>query len=134
VHAIAAALSNAPAELRELIDALLAAPVTAEDLDNDPDTHQPSAKLAEFVGLRDRHPTNPTAGPSSAAAADLDHAVPFTAGGRTTRDNLTCVLRRWHLLKTHAGWTVHRAGRGWQWTSPTGRSYLTQPYDYRLGP
>ena len=45
--------------------------------------------------------------------------------------NLTALTRRWHILKTHSGWTVTRHDRGWQWTSPTGRTYTTQPYDYR---
>lgn len=134
VHAVCAALAGASTEKRELVDALLAAPATADDLDARPDVHEPSAALAEFVALRDRHPTNPTAGPSSAAAGDLDHCVAFADGGRTVRDNLTSVLRRWHLLKTHAGWSVRREGRGWRWTSPAGRSYVTEPYDYRLGP
>lgn len=134
VRAVCIALAGAPAALRAVIDALLAAPVTADDLDNAPDVYEPSTALAEFVALRDRHPTNPTAGPTSAAAADLDHVVAFGTGGRTVRNNLASVSRRWHLLKTHAGWSVVRSETGWTWTSPTGRTYTTQPYDYRLGP
>jgi hypothetical protein len=134
VRAVCAALADAPAPLRAVIDALLAASVAADELDGSPDVYEPSTSLAEFVALRDRHPTNPTAGPTSAAAADIDHVVAFGAGGRTVRDNLASVSRRWHLLKTHAGWTVVRTSSGWRWTSPNGRSYETQPYDYRLGP
>src|SRR4051794_8209358 len=69
VHATCAALSIAPAGLRAVVDALLAAPVTAEDLDAHPDRYPPTAALAEFVALRDRHPSTPTAGATSAAAA-----------------------------------------------------------------
>jgi hypothetical protein len=134
VRGVCTALAGAPASLRSVIDALLSAPVTADVLDGAPDAYEPSTALAEFVGLRDRHPTNPTAGPTSAAAADIDHVVPFGDGGRTVRDNLASISRRWHLLKTHAGWTVTHTETGWTWTSPTGRSYATQPYDYRLGP
>jgi hypothetical protein len=76
----------------------------------------------------------PTAGPTAAAAADLDHTISVHDGGTTTRTNLASTVRRWHRLKTHAGWTVTRANHGWTWTSPHGRSYQTHPYDWRLGP
>ena len=55
-------------------------------------------------------------------------------GGKTIRDNLTSVVRRWHNPKTHGGWTVRRVNRDWTWTSPLGRTYTTRPFDYRLGP
>ena len=55
-------------------------------------------------------------------------------GAWSIRDNLTAPTRRWHLLKTLAGWTMHRDGRNWTWTSPHGRNYRTEPHDYRLGP
>ena len=134
VRAVTDALGKAPTDLRQLLSDLLAAPITAEGLDDHPDAYPPRADLAEFVALRDRHPTNPTAGASSAAAADLDHIVSERDGGPSTRDNLHSPTRRWHVLKTHAGWTVTRTGRGWTWTSPTGRRYFIEPYDYRLGP
>ena len=113
---------------------LVLAPVTADALDAHPFTYPPRADLAEFVALRDRHPTCPTAGPTSAAAADLDHLTSERDGGPSTKDNLHSPTRRWHVLKTHAGWTVSRTGRGWTWTSPAGRHYFIEPYDYRLGP
>ena len=84
--------------------------------------------------MRDRHPTNPTAGPTAASAADIEHVTPHGKGGTTTRHGLTTNVRRWHNHKTHGGWRVKRHGRGWLWTSPRGRSYYTEPYDYRLGP
>ena len=113
---------------------LLAYRITADDLDDDPDAEQPSATLAEFVAVRDRHPVNPMAGPTAAGAADIDHGVARSAGGKTVRDNLASLTRRWHVLKTHGGWTYRRAGRHWEWTSPSGLTYGTRPYDYRLGP
>ena len=58
----------------------------------------------------------------------------LTTRGLTIRDNLPSVVRHWHRIKTFGGWTITRHGRGWQWTSPHGRSYTTGPYDYRLGP
>jgi hypothetical protein len=113
---------------------LLGYRLTADDLDNDPDAEQPSAPLAEFVAVRDRHPVNPTAGPTAAGAADLDHGIARSQGGKTVRDNLASLTRRWHVLKTHGGWSYRRVGRCWEWTSPSGLTYETRPYDYRLGP
>jgi hypothetical protein len=116
------------------IRAMLTAPLTAEDLDTHPDAEQPSAALSEFTATRDRYPTNPAAGPSPAKAADREHTRPRRTGGTTTRDNVTSVVRRWHTAKTHGHWKVLKTGRDWQWTSPLGRTYATNPYDYRLGP
>jgi hypothetical protein len=127
---VAAAIAAAPAAVRSM----LAAPVTAPDLDSTPCAYPPPAHLADFVATRDRHPTNPCAGRSAAHAADLDHTVPVSAGGKTVRDNLTSLTRRWHRLRTLGGWTVERIGRQWRWTSRTGRTITTAPHDYRLGP
>ena len=128
--ALLAAIASAPPAVRDL----LAHPWTAEDLDSTPHAYPTPARLAEFIAVRDRHPVNPTAGPTAAAAADLDHAISVADGGLTIRDNLPSVVRHWHRIKTFGGWTVTRNGRGWKWTSPRGRSYTTGPYDYRLGP
>jgi hypothetical protein len=125
-----AAVDVAPGPVR----AMLAAPVTATDLDATPRAYPAPAALADFVAARDRHPTNPCAGLTSARASDLDHVRSVRDGGATVRDNLTSPTRRWHRLRTLGGWTVRRVGRGWQWTSPLGRTTMTRPYDYRLGP
>ena len=125
-----AAIAAAPRAVRDM----LAHPVTADSLDNTPDAYPAPSRLAEFVAMRDRHPTNPTAGTSAAAAADIEHPQPYARGGKTVRINTTAVIRRWHRLKTLGGWTIHRHDRGWLWTSPKGRQYVTGPYDYRLGP
>jgi hypothetical protein len=118
------------AVLREL----LAFPITAVELDAHPDDEQANARLAAFVCLRAGHPVNPGAGPTSATAADIDHHHARSQGGKTERMNLGPVARRWHRLKTFDGWTVKQTPEGWQWTSPTGRTYLVEPFDYRLGP
>jgi hypothetical protein len=128
---LSAAVTLAPKPVRDM----LAAPRTADLLDGDPGAERPSAALAEFVSLRDRHPSNPTAGMSSAAAGDADHVRPRSAYGPTIRSNLHAPSRRWHLLRTHAGWRLRRhADGGWIWRSPQGRTYRVQPYDYRRGP
>jgi hypothetical protein len=83
---------------------------------------------------RAAHPVNPCAGPSPATAADLDHHHERSAGGTTVRTNLGPLVRRWHRIKTFTTWSVKQVNRHWEWTSPTGRTYLIEPFDYRLGP
>lgn len=128
--ALAAGLRELSPPLREL----LLAPLTAEDLDSTPAAYPTPTRLAEFVGVRDRHPTNPSTGLSTARAGDVDHVISVRAGGRTVRENLHSPTRRWHRLRTLGVWSVVRRGRGWQWRSWTGRTVTTRPYDYRLGP
>jgi hypothetical protein len=125
---LATAVEAGPPAIR----AMLAAPLTAAELEHKPDAYPAPAALADFVATRDRHPANPGAGLSAAHASDLDHVISVRNGGKTVRDNLATATRRWHRLRTLGGWTVQRVGRGWQWTSPTGRTTTTRPYDYRL--
>lgn len=111
-----------------------ARPTPADELDSTPTAYPAPARLSEFIAVRDRHPVNPTAGLSPAAAGDSDHTISVRNGGTTTRDNLTSPTRRWHLLTTHGDWTVERVGRQWRWTSPSGHTYTTEPHDYGRGP
>lgn len=128
---LATAIALAPQALRDLMDAAR----TDGELDRRPDAEEPAAALAEFVSIRDRHPANPTAAPTAAAAGDLDHIRPRGAGGLTIRANLHVPSRRWHVLRTHGGWRLTRdAGGRITWTSPQGRTYRINPYDYRRGP
>ncbi|HET7312245.1 MAG TPA: hypothetical protein VFJ17_13070 [Mycobacteriales bacterium] len=112
----------------------MAAPRTDDALDTQPEAEQPSAALAEFLAVRDRHPSNPTAAPTAAAAGDLDHITPRSAGGPTTRANLHTPSRRWHRLRTLGGWLLRRDADGSvSWISPQRRAYRTVPHNY-LGP
>jgi hypothetical protein len=140
-----ARLNDLPDDLRAALDAcdpafgamlreLLDYPLTAADLDNQPDAETPSPALAEFTASRAAHPVNPCAGPTAAAAGDIDHHQAKSQGGKTVRTNLGPIVRRWHRIKTFTGWTVKHVKLGWEWTSPTGRKYTIEPHDYRLGP
>lgn len=68
---------------------------------------------------------------------DFDHHEPFdhdepTRGGLTTEHNLDPLCRRHHLYKHHTGWVPdRRADHSIVWTSPTGRTYLDRPREYR---
>jgi hypothetical protein len=60
----------------------------------------------------------------TARGCDLDHIVPFDAGGATSSFNLAPLCRLHHRLKTHGHWTYQRLTRThFQWTSPAGHLY-----------
>jgi hypothetical protein len=71
---------------------------------------------------------------------DLDHVIPHSDGGETDCDNLCCLCRRHHRLKTHApGWMFHLDAEGnLLVTTPSGvtrisrppGSYLLEPYEF----
>ncbi|GAA4119089.1 hypothetical protein GCM10022215_21270 [Nocardioides fonticola] len=86
--------------------------------------------LREQVILRDvtcvfPHCTRP------ARSADIDHIVPWDAGGSTSTDNLAALCRHHHRVKTHHGWSYTSTGgppdiggASYLWTSPHGQHYL----------
>ncbi|MEJ7651746.1 MAG: DUF222 domain-containing protein [Nakamurella sp.] len=91
------------------------------------DVYRPSAKLAEQLVLRDRvcrfpgcrHP---------AGRCDLDHRVPFAAGGPTTAENLDALCRFHHRVKTFTGWrAVREPGNRLIWTTPLGARIADDP-------
>ncbi|MGB3829160.1 MAG: DUF222 domain-containing protein [Ornithinimicrobium sp.] len=114
--------------------------------------YRPPARMKELVRLRD----GTCRFPGCAVAArrcDLDHVVPWSstpwssathssapppagtppAWGRTEPDNLMCLCRRHHRLKTQARWTpvLHPATAEVTWTDPYGQRWLTRPMDHR---
>jgi hypothetical protein len=89
--------------------------------------YRPSTALDEFVRFRDltcRFPNCDT----PAEFCDVDHTIPWPLGP-THASNLKCVCRKNHLLKTFwEGWSDRQFPDGTvQWTSPTGKTYLTHP-------
>jgi hypothetical protein len=92
------------------------------------DRYRPSPALRRWARARDRTCRHPGCD-NAAGWADLDHAVPHAAGGPTDCDNLCCLCRRHHRLKTHArGWrfVLHRDGT-LSVTTPTGITRTTRP-------
>jgi hypothetical protein len=61
--------------------------------------------------------------------ADLDHVVPHAEGGPTDCDNLCCLCRRHHRLKTHApGWSFSLDPDGALLvTTPSGVTRISRP-------
>jgi hypothetical protein len=113
---------------------ILTDPTTGHLLDLGTTTRIPTAALAEHCTMRDVTATTPTS-TAPAAAGDLDHITRPEDGGPTNPDNLHTPTRRWHRAKTLARWTITpHPDRTRTWTSPTGRTYRTEPHDYRLGP
>ena len=100
---------------RQLLDRLAPDVVT----DADQPQHDPSARLARLVDLRDVHCCGPGC---STTRTERDHHVPLPAGP-TSAANLGRLSPRCHRAK-HDGWTLVRHPDGsTTWTSPLGRTY-----------
>jgi len=102
--------------------------------------YQPSAALERAVRCRDLTCRFPGCS-RPAVACDIDHTIPFNhqdpaAGGLTVAENLKCLCRQHHRLKTfHSGWRDEQWKDGTVvWTSPTGRVYRTAPAGADLFP
>jgi Domain of unknown function (DUF222) len=126
-------------QVRELAAAaslLIANPLTnpAEAL-----RYQPSAALERAIRCRDLTCRFPGCS-RPASICDIDHTVPFNhespaAGGPTIAENLKCLCRQHHRLKTFGGWRDAQLTDGSVvWTSPAGRIYRTSPAGSDLFP
>lgn len=109
---------------------LVADPVTGHAVAVSPHTYRPTASVARFVRARDGVARDPGSG-TPADQCELDHVVPFEAGGATTPDNLQCLSRRGHARKTRRHWESVMAPDGSvEWTSLLGQRQTTHPHDY----
>ncbi|OBJ47817.1 HNH endonuclease signature motif containing protein [Mycobacterium sp. 1423905.2] len=101
--------------------------------------YQPSAALERAVRCRDLTCRFPGCS-RPAVVCDLDHTVPFNhqdpnAGGGTVFENMKCLCRLHHRLKTFGGWRDEQLIDGTViWTSPIGRTYRTVPAGLDLFP
>ena len=92
--------------------------------------YKPGDRLRRLIQVRDQECTFP---PCSRPARDSDfeHAVPYDKGGRTDACNAGARSRRCHQVKQAPGWTVTQPKPGWHvWTTPTGRTYIQEPWRY----
>ncbi|PZF85857.1 HNH endonuclease signature motif containing protein [Jiangella anatolica] len=102
-------------------------PATGQVLDAGRRTYRPTTALAEFIVARDRTCRAPGCH-QPAANSDIDHVIPFAAGGTTVRANCQALCETHHLLKHRGHWTVRRGPGGiTRWRGPTGHHYTKPP-------
>ena len=92
------------------------------------DRYRPSAAQRRFLTTRDRTCRHPGCA-NTTAWADLDHVLAHADGGETACENLCCLCRRHHRLKTHApGWSFTMTDDGvLTVTTPSGVTRITRP-------
>ncbi len=120
--------------LRDLARTAKLRPVTTSP-DAAPESgYRPSQALADFVRARDLTCRAPGCD-RPATDCDLDHTVPYSAGGATHRSNIKCLCRFHHLLKTFWSWRDKQLPDGTViWTLPDGQNYVTTPGSALLFP
>ena len=98
-------------------------PLTGNLLDMGRESYLPSQLLADFLSARDRTCRFPGCSQPT-RVGDIDHAIPWDAGGQTNRENLGYLCRRHHRMKTHGGWKLESSDDGsCTWISPHGKQY-----------
>ncbi len=85
---------------------LVTDPITGHLLDVGRTRYRIPERLREFVTTRDRTCRFPGC-QHRATGCQLDHALPWSDGGETSRANLGALCVRHHQLKTHSGWHDH---------------------------
>ncbi|MDQ6875278.1 MAG: HNH endonuclease, partial [Actinomycetota bacterium] len=112
---------------------LITDPASGRLLDYGRTTYSPPADLAGHIIARDRVCTFPHCA-QPAQRCDIDHAVPWPAGG-TDAGNCAALCRRHHRVKTHTAWSLNRPDQHSSiWTSPTGHTYPSHPPPYGPDP
>lgn len=101
---------------------LVTDPLTGRLLDRGRRSYRVTDALREFLIARDRTCRFPGCN-RSAHLSQIDHAVPWDAGGSTDRANLGALCTRHHQLKTHDGWRIASSDLDGSctWRSPAGR-------------
>ena len=92
------------------------------------DNYRPTAAQRRWGRARDRHCRHPGCR-NKVGWTDLDHVIAHADGGPTDCDNLCCLCRRHHRLKTHApGWIFRLDADGALLvTTPTGVTRISRP-------
>jgi Domain of unknown function (DUF222) len=92
--------------------------------------HDPGVRLRHLTQVRHATCTGPGCR-RPAAQCDFEHNTPYEAGGRTCLCNGGPKCRRDHRLKQNPRWNVSQLPDGtFRWTTPTGRTYTTEPTRY----
>ncbi|TFV86546.1 HNH endonuclease signature motif containing protein [Blastococcus sp. CT_GayMR16] len=92
------------------------------------DSYRPTDAQRRWGRARDRHCRHPGCR-NQVGRTDLDHVIAHADGGATDCDNLCCLCRRHHRLKTHApGWHFRLDPDGALLvTTPTGVTRISRP-------
>jgi hypothetical protein len=92
--------------------------------------HDPSDLLRHLTEIRDGTCTRPGCA-RPAHRCDYEHAEPFEKGGWTCMCNGSMVDEHDHQIKQKPDWHVTQPAPGFRtWTTPSGRSYTSQPRQY----
>lgn len=101
-------------------------PLTGNLLDYGRTSYDPPQALVDFVVARDRRCRFPGCR-QPARVCDIDHAIAWEEGGKTSKENLGLLCRRHHRMKTHGGWNLISFEDGsCEWTSPEGKVFRVQ--------
>jgi hypothetical protein len=96
----------------------------------DPRRYKPPQELIDHVVARDVRCRFPGC-KRKARRCDVDHVIPHSRGGPTSRRNLQALCARHHQLKHATDWTVEGDAEGTlTWTDPKGRTYQTRPAEH----
>ena len=107
-------------------------PIATEQCDHryEAKGHDPGVKLRHLSQIRYATCTGPVCRRPS-TQADFEHNIPYEAGGRSCLCNGGPKCRHDHRLKQHPRWKVDQLPDGtFQWISPSGRQYTTEPTRY----
>jgi hypothetical protein len=109
-------------------------PISTADCDHrfEAKGHDPGVKLRHLAQVRYATCTGPVCRRPS-TQADFEHNIAYEAGGRTCLCNGGPKCRHDHRLKQHPRWKVEQLPSGeFQWTTPSGRRYMTEPTRYPI--
>ena len=109
-------------------------PVTTGDCDHrfEAKGHDPGVKLRHLAQVRHATCTSPVCR-RPASQCDFEHNIPYEAGGRSCLCNGGPKCRHDHRLKQHPKWMVDQVPDGtFKWTTPSGRTYTTEPTRYPI--
>ncbi|MBO3662165.1 HNH endonuclease signature motif containing protein [Microbacterium stercoris] len=91
------------------------------------DHYTPTAAQRRLLLARDKTCRLPGCA-TKAKHSDIDHTVPYSAGGPTSVHNLACLCEAHHMMKHHAPWTFRHHGHGhFTITTPCGYTYNDDP-------
>jgi hypothetical protein len=94
--------------------------------------HDPGVRLRHLAAIRHGTCASPVCR-RPARQCDFEHNIPYEAGGRTCLCNAGPKCRHDHRVKQHPRWNVTQHPDGtFTWTTPSGRSYTTEPTRYPI--